>query len=296
MSASVIKAVFGEAGEMYLPVVFDFEKQLPEIQYEPATQTEIDGVDYAFGSPQSRIDANQMVWRDQMAKAHIAATATILRNARWIRGMMSSYTNSNLMAFGASFRGLIEAAADSFESLRDVPLNLASNFATIRACLAGEAEDKVHVSPELEKLLEHFIYAQKQPKSFRGPSHMKAKHARDYINGLQEADQGKIVDAYADLCEVTHPASLTVTVFLRGNDNGKLALDSCPDERYIKFLIDEYGEIMPRVLRWSLNSAFMTLRVINQLPVPDLHVPLVDSLDFDQSADWLKAKSAMGID
>ena len=217
MDAERIKTVFGEAGETYVPVLLAFERRLPEVQYEPATQADIDGVDYSFQTPQSRRDANQMVWRDQLAKAHIAATTTILRNVRWIRGMLAGHASSNLMVFGASFRGLIEAAADSFESLRDVPLNLANNFGTIRTCLAGEAEDKVHVSLELEELLEHFIYAQKQPKAFQGPSHMRAKHARDYINSLQEAEQGKVVDAYIRrstcACEVTHRSLTTATAF-----------------------------------------------------------------------------------
>lgn len=294
MDPESVKRVFGDVGTAYIPVTEEFEEQLPEIIYRPASQEDLDAV--RFDSPESRRDANQLVWRDQLTKAHLAASSTILRNIRWIRGMLFGHDSKNLMVFGASFRGLIEAAADSFDSLRNVPLNLAENFQTIHSCLVGEIDDRVHVSLELEEALDHYIHAQKQPRGYTGPSHLHARSARDYITTLEEANQGKIVDAYADLCEITHPASLTVTAFLNRDDQGRLRLDRNADERFIELMIREYTKIMARVLQLSLNPAFMTLRVINQLPLGELEIPQVNGLSFDQSEEWRRVKEDLGIE
>ena len=295
MDKEVIRNIFGEVGLIYIPLLHRFSQQPPAVSYNPGTEAELETTDFDFPTSQNRRGANQLIWRDQLTKAHIAAITTILRNARWTDGMLMGYQNNNLMVFGACFRGLIEAAADSFESLRNIPLNLGNNFETIQACLNGEVDDRVHLSPELEKVLEHYLYAQKQPKDFEGPAHMQPKPARHYIETLQEAEEGKIVDAYADLCEVTHPAALTVSVFLGLDESEQLVLSTDSDENNINILIQEYKESMPRILRLSLNPAFMTLRIINSLPIEGLHVPQVDYISFEESQEWQSLKEKAGI-
>lgn len=294
MNEERAKQIFGEEGRQYILLAIEFEDQLPRIAYQLGSEEELDGVDPA--TEEGRRAANQIIWRDQLTKAHIAASSTIIRSARWIRGMYDGHVAGNLMAFGACFRGLIEASADSFDSLRNVPLNLAKNFQVIRECLNGDRTDLIFRSPEIEEILDHYIYAQKQPRGFQGPAHLRAKTAREYVTSLQEAETGKIVDAYSDLCEITHPASLSVTAFLEKREDGTLSLAENAEKECIDLLIDEYQVIIPRTFRLSLNPAFMTLRVINLLPVPDLQVPFADTLNFDNFPDWIKAKEDMGIE
>jgi hypothetical protein len=71
---------------------------------------------------------NAIYTQEILFRSHIAAITTIIRNEKWINGIILGLDNSNYYVFSSSLRGLTEAAADSVYTLQLVPLTIAQNY------------------------------------------------------------------------------------------------------------------------------------------------------------------------
>src|SRR6266404_725239 len=75
---------------------------------------------------------SSIYWREMLFRIHWAASLNMMRHRRWQVGCVEAFTApANLLSFGASLRGLAEAALDANYSLGPILYFLADNRADI---------------------------------------------------------------------------------------------------------------------------------------------------------------------
>jgi hypothetical protein len=79
---------------------------------------------------------------------------------------------------------LIEAAADSFYSLKYVPQNLANHYKIFKRCIEKKENKKLHLFKELEDWGIHFLEAGKYENKDLPQEHFKAKATWEYIKTI----------------------------------------------------------------------------------------------------------------
>lgn len=173
--------VLGEIRETWLALVDEVLDDLPpnctysfeSLQKYQAT---------LLANPQQ---AMQTYWQETLMRAHLAAVTTLLRGKRWMHCMLTSAQAPNYFAFAACFRALIEATADSWYTLRGVPLALAQNHSFIKAALRQELPSNMFIcSTELDEVLIHYSHGRKLNKTDSFPNYHEAKTTREYLETL----------------------------------------------------------------------------------------------------------------
>ena len=130
MEGMITKMIFGESGETYYPTI-------------KTLVSSINNTTYPFVSERSFIDTiktdisqgMKMYWIEILLRAHMSASVSILRFERWMDGIIKSFVNNNFFVFSASFKSLIESAADTYDTLKDVPYGLAKNRGTVETLI-----------------------------------------------------------------------------------------------------------------------------------------------------------------
>ena len=97
------------------------------------------------------------------------------------------------LPFCASFRALIESAADGYDALSNVASTLAEYREIVNQSLQGKAEQPV-LAVELEDQLIHFSHARKLSKRDASPLSHKAKPTADYVRSLEKADLPRLYE------------------------------------------------------------------------------------------------------
>jgi hypothetical protein len=229
--------------------------------------------------------AMEVYWRELLYRAHFAAATSIIRMHGWLAGTIGAANSANFLTFCAAFRGLLEASADSFETLNRTAPTLADAHNIVRNALAGQQRDVVLSS--LEEQLIHFSHGRRLQKGEDAPKSHRAKQATQYIASLQSNTQDLIVDCYSNLCEYTHPSALSVLCYTEANpDRTRIVLQSGNDNVLIEDFCEQYRAVMLPLVALGFVPALMTLRVLNRLPLTALHVPLADSVDLSRSEGW----------
>jgi hypothetical protein len=99
----------------------------------------------------------QIYWNEILGRAHLTAATAILRSRYWVDALRLGATENNLLSFAAAFRGLIESAADSWTTLRLVPVTLARDHPQILQALSGNVRMQLFLAPALEDALIHLF-------------------------------------------------------------------------------------------------------------------------------------------
>jgi len=237
----------------------------------------------------------QIYWSEILARTHLASATAILRARQWIEAMRVAATASNLLSFSASFRGLLESAADSSTALRSVALTLARDHAHVLRALAGEAHSQGILAPELENTLIHYAYAQHLTKAelqAAPPSH-KALKVRDYIDMLEKGQVTDVVPCYQALCDLTHPGATSVWMWLHPVDEHTIEIQANQDGAVINHFLTEYRRTFVELLMFAFNPALATLRVLNYFTLADLHTAALDKWDMSGVPIWKKCSEQL---
>lgn len=233
----------------------------------------------------------QIYWNEILARAHLASATAILRARQWIEGMRVAATAPNLLAFAAAFRGLIESAADSSTALGSVPLTLARDHPHVLRALAGEADSKSILSPELEDTLIHYSYARHLTKAEAQtvPSSHKALKVRDYIDILKNGQVIDVIPCYQALCDLTHPGATSVWMWLHPTDEHTIEIRAKQDEAVINNFMAEYRRTFIELLMFAFNPALATLRVLNYFPLTPFHTAVLEKWNMSRVPIWRKS-------
>lgn len=209
--------------------------------------------------------ANKMYWDEILLRVHFASITSIMRNDKWLRGLILSIETSNYILFAASLRGILESVTDSYYSL-NTPLDLACNYKNIKLAISGDL-NRLFNSDVLEEKLIHFQFAAKSDKS--GLSYNKPLFASKYIELFDQYSDINTKKLYIKLCEVVHPAQDSISCFktnIRESENFEYSItDTTLDDLYIDSIMNDYDSVIIQLLKMSINAPVLNLRILNHL-------------------------------
>lgn len=234
--------------------------------------------------------ANQILWREILARSHLTAAIAILRNRSWIKAMVSAINENNLLAFAAAMRGFLESAADSSTSLDIVPARLAHYHENIISALSGAFGDTIFPVDRLEDELIHFAFARKLTKNERetSPSSHSAKQISEYIEVLRKGQVPKADECYRAMCDLAHPGASSVWMWLRSVSELEFYLAPRQHESEISGLLSQYRETFQHIVMYAFHPSIVTLRVLNYFPLEEFHVPALMTWDMSGIPLWKK--------
>lgn len=239
---------------------------------------------------------NAIYCLELLFRAHIAAITTILRNGKWIQGIDSALQRPNFLAFGASLRGLVESAADSVHCLKYVPMTLANHYRMFHTGLKGEVDYGIVDCEELENILIHYSHAKKQAKGAGVQQHYSAKTSQEYLKALEGFPLGAVRELYAELCEVTHPAERTVSIFFTRDaaDSEEYTLRNDLDMELVVELCTRHDAAFTNVFQMPLNLALITLYVLNRFEDERLFTHGVEDIDLSKIEAFKEVLETLG--
>lgn len=208
-----------------------------------------------------------------LERSHCACIATLARSQRWLIGTIDQRDRGNLLPFAACLRGLLEASADSHDILQYLPKALVDGREFFYRSLHAPESVKVNYSMgQLEDRLIHFGFARRNSRQSSVPPSHFAKPNADYIKQIESFGVPDATKLYAELCELTHPASPSVDCFINAGSHS-YQLDFNKDEDAISAIIDKYSDTIIKLTMFTLNPALICLgfitRIVPQWPGPD---------------------------
>jgi hypothetical protein len=293
MKRKMASQVFGDASSTYVSLVSTIASQLSEYKYEFVPHDEFVRItDAAY--------AMHIYWREILYRSHLSAATSILRTQRWLESVLWSADHINAVSFATCFRGLLESAADTNDSLATVPTSLALYRRIILEALNKQLfNGHAILAEELENLLIHFTHARKVKQGETAPSTHRAKTAKDYFDSMNVShNHSKILDCYSYLCEFTHPSAMSVVTFLVpfGNTGRIWRLDSKGDHKTIEEFCSSYADIMPDIMTFAVLTPIAILKILNALPMQSLHTKYLDRVDITLWPWWQEAWAAFTSD
>lgn len=236
-------------------------------------------------------EANRNYVAEIIYRLHAASLITLRRNLSWIESIEGSQRNSNLFAFCASLRGFIESSADSFYSLRNVPLTLATNFKTIKSCMDGKESQRIYTCEELEDWGIHFMEAGKYENKDLKEDHFKAKKTWEYLKAIDSEKALKPVDTlYQKLCQITHPSRDTTYLFFRQTDEYRWGVCDIDEELEIAAIVQLHDAAYEEIFQKSFNTALLLLWIIDSFSIEGLRCPQIRVIDFTGIPEFSQAK------
>lgn len=272
--------MFGQVGNLYLEVI---EKLPIAVFRKRYTFTDNDEFRKIMASDLPR--GQKIYWYEILMRSHMTAATAILRSKRWINGIVSSAKTSNLLAFAATLRGLIESAADTHTALLNVPATLARDHSMITTALVGKA-DKVFIVEELEDYLIHYSHARKTKKSEVVPDSHRAQQIRDYIAILEKGEAHRVVECYSQLCDLTHPGASSVWMWLNAESDLEIELETRQEQAVINWFLTEYETLYADLFMFAFNMPIVTLAVLNYFPITEFHTPELKDWNLSDIRAW----------
>lgn len=255
----------------------------------------MDTAEFSALYPNKTGTANRVYVEEILFRAHWASLAAVLRNRRWMHGMDAALKYPNFFTFCACLRGMLESAADSYDSLRLVLATIAEHFASFRLALSGKVESGAICCTELEDTLIHFTHGRKVEKMEDVPASHRAKTMQQYIATLEASGSNRFRDLYRELCEITHPAAYTVHFFAAAEavDEGEFKFVDPNDMPFILEIISRYDDTFGALFQKTFNSAFLTLHVLNRFDDDRIKTRGVDGIDFSKVPSFFEVKKKM---
>jgi hypothetical protein len=238
--------------------------------------------------------AQRIYWHELVGRAHFAAASSILRSAQWLKGVQVSREQNLYLPFCANLRSLIESAADSLAGVEGVAQTLAANRGAVNDAL-GLKSSQITISRELEDQLIHFSHGRKLAKGEVAPQSHSAKSARAYIEQLEKLGLAQAHAIYGLLCQVTHPASDSLSHFLSETGELEFALFPRNDRINITALIQKHQTFLHALLRYAFNQPIILLRVLLHIDLPEYHSAEISRLNLSAMPGWQKCAKLMGV-
>ena len=287
-----IEALFGPSTQFYVPLIREIIPWVFSAEYDFEDTNEY--AEKIQNQTYTPAQANRIFWREIIFRAHIVVSASLYRTCRLVDASVRENQAANLPGWASCTRALLEAAGDSSEPLRTIPRTLAEYHRGIRTCLSGQ-ERKLTVYPELENMMIHFTHARRlrpSEKNTAPPSH-KAKRTHEYISDLAAYGIPEVPELYGELCEVSHPASDSVSyIFSPGEKEGAFRVNPRRDRESIDTLVAKYRGTFNELLMFSFNPILISLRVFHAFQLfPNIR-PL-RNVNFSTIPAWAEIEAAL---
>jgi hypothetical protein len=291
MPSSSINEIFGQGAEEFAALASRIEAELSArtIRYKFLPSEEFAQLMVADAS-----HAQRVYWYELVGRAHFAAASSILRSAQWVKGVQVARDQNLYLPFCANLRSLIESAADSLTGVAGAAQTFAENSGHVNAALSLKCH-QIAISRELEDQLIHFSHGRKLAKDEDAPQSHLAKSARTYIDQLERLGLAQAHTLYGALCQVTHPASDSLSHFLWETGDVEFTLHPHNDRTAISALIQRYKVLLDALLRYAFNQPIILLRVLQHIDLPDYHSREISRLDLSAMPGWQKCARLMGV-
>lgn len=288
LDISESQPLFGQPARLYGPVIAGVVSRLDNVAYRFWSN---DGVAEALRSGSlSTPEYNAIAVTELLLSAHLGATSSLIRSARWFEATWREHQVDNLLGWAACCRSLLESIGDTIDGLLGMGLDLADNMPMLMRGLTGKDDDCFDLGPLEDKLI-HFSHARKIRKADKTalPTTHVAKHTTDYIALLESA--GGPVKLYAELCEIGHPARGSLSWMYAPIDGG-FRIDSGRDASKIAEIVVKHRiglETLPSI---AFNPGLMVLRVLVKFGLFPL-LPELRNFSFQGARGWDKIKLAL---
>jgi hypothetical protein len=252
-------------------VLMDVEESIPGIVYKFIPSEDFLKIN---NIPESQL----IYWSEIIQRLHACSATTLLRLKKWIEAIQIAFEAENYYGFCASIRGLIEACSDSFYTLGNVIYPIAENFNQIRNATKGES-NKILLCESIENHLIHYLLARKltQAEKDSFPDSHNAKQVRKYLESL---NNDNAIELYSELCQVSHPSTMSLIPFLIEHDEYGLTLyNEKIDDTLNRNILARHRETIYNCTVYALTTSLCGLKMINVFDVP-----LFESLHTDEKA------------
>jgi hypothetical protein len=288
---STHQILYGDEGERFLDLVLPLVSELRSTQVRYSIMDTQKFHALLNGDMQSAL---HVYWHEILGRAHLAAAASCIRSFRWCEGMSAAYTAKTFLPYCASFRGLVESLADTYDALNGVAIMLAENHGAIEGALAKTTTVPT-VSQELENALIHFAYAHKPPKGVEVPATHIAKTVVDYLKPLTKNESLDVRQLYSELCQYTHPAAHSVHYMLVHENQDSFVLVGDHDQVRIEKFAEASRHFFPSLFMLAFNAPMLVLKVLRSFAVPDYHVGFTDKVDLTDIPAWRRISKLPGM-
>jgi len=283
MDKNGMEELFGKSSAYYFDIIKMITDDIDILNFEYFF---VDNDSYKKVSIQHINVGMKIYWFEILERAHLCGVTAILRQNSWIKGIINSINDPNFIQFASAFRGFMEASSDAYAALRGVPSTISEINKVIRLALEEKLYD-VHTSSDLEDTLIHFAHARKVGNHENVPYSHKAKTERQYLTSLTVEKSNMIHECYSELCEITHPASLSVFSFIDEKDM-ILRLSTKKDLMNIQSFCRKYIEIIEDIFQLSLNPLFLILKTLNLFNLKNVYTPSAENINLDKIPAWSK--------
>lgn len=226
-------------------------------------------------------ESHKIYWQEMLQRVHFASVTSLIRSKKWLEGTVLGLETKNLLLFASSFRGFLEATADSYYSLESLPTSMALNFKIINSAVKGEL-NQCFCPEELENKLIHFQFAKKGKKG-KDPEIKIALSNADYIKSFDLENLG-IKELYSDLCEIAHPTANSVNCFTKEiivSENYSYCVTSTEtDDTVISKLLDRYSNQIKHLLKMGLSLYCICLKILTLFDYEDVHSEYINESIF----------------
>lgn len=224
-------------------------------------------------------EVQYIYWIEIIQRTHFCGVTSIQRVFKWLDSVNISFRENNYYGFCASLRGLIEACADSFYTSGKICTPLASNFGQIEKALNFKATGSL-LSESIENELIHYTFGRKLSSDERRntPESHKALNVIKYLDSLNEP---KIKELYSELCQVSHPSTMSLEPFFYADEEHDLILHNQKnDANFNQRILDEYRTEILLAIRYAIVPAIGLLKIINEFKAESIESLKVNDILF----------------
>lgn len=291
MLSSSISEIFGQGAKEFSALASRIEA---ELSARPVSYKYFPLEDFSRLMVNDPAQAQHIYWYELVGRAHFAAASSILRSAQWVKGVLIAHDGNLYLPFCANLRSLIESAADSLAGVAGAAQTFSENSNSVNDSLKFKS-NLIVINRELEDHLIHFSHGRKLEKGDGAPQYHSAKSARSYIDQLESLGLAQAHTLYGLLCQVTHPASDSVSHFLSVKGDVEFTLFPHNDRAAITALIQRHEALLHALLCYAFNQPIILLRVLLHLDLPEYHSNEIFRLDLSGMPGWQKCAKLMGV-
>lgn len=252
----------------------------------PLIQSHMKEEEYIDLIKKDPIQGLEVYWKEILQRVRYVLNVSVLRSQKWLEGIFLGVHYENLFVFTSSYRGFIEAVADSLDALKVANQRLQTNKENIDHLLSGktmvlwDGEDaKNYLDPTLEAALIHFSHARDTwREDVEPPNSHKKKKFGEYLKSIDVEYRERVRESWFELCQLTHPSASSTTAYVLpdvkvGSGNDTWVVGVPRDFLEIAFFTLKHGNILANLCNELLSQLFICQHLLRELPYREVHEP-----------------------
>ncbi|WP_152965155.1 hypothetical protein [Comamonas testosteroni] len=200
-----------------------------------------------------------------LERSHLTCITYLARAAQWLTATSVAINGNSLLGFAGGLRGHLESAADAFDVLQHLPHSLlhSMKYAFLVFNYPDDLGPSLVSFAKIESSLIHYAYATGKPAPHAPVEHRK-KSSKEYNQQLENFGVPRLIELYAKLCELVHPAAPSVNCFL-DETTESIIFNPNRDKELIEEINSDYEETIQAMTQHTLNSSLICLSILQRI-------------------------------